>query len=105
MCRLGTKHSFRVGHFVKMIEPKFSGTWFGSRLVTHVGCQHLNLRWGSGPSPSMRYRFMRQRVPGLTTAVLTDSRGIFAAAYQIFAFSSMRAAVFQPDRQSRFWPR
>jgi hypothetical protein len=53
----------------------------------------------------MRYRLARQRVPGFTSFSLTDFKGIWQAAYQIFAWSSMRAVVFQPERQLRFWPR
>ena len=49
----------------------------------------------------MRYRFTRQRVPAFTAASLTAFSGTRAAAYQMCAFSSMRAAVFQPERQSR----
>jgi hypothetical protein len=43
--------------------------------------------------PSMRYRFTRQRVPALAGTLLTDRSGTRAAAYQICASSSMRAAV------------
>src|SRR5947207_15911083 len=44
---------------------------------------------------------MRQRVPTLTGASLTDLSGTRAAAYQTWVFSSMRALVFQPERQQR----
>src|SRR3954467_11139073 len=84
-----------------MSVPKFSGTWLGSRLVTQVGCQHINRRCESGPSPSIRYRFARQRVPAATVFSVTDFNGIRQAAYQTFVFSSIRAVVFHPEVHPR----
>ena len=47
----------------------------------------------------MRYRFARHFVPGFTGELLMALNGMRAAAYQMCAASSMRAAVFHPDRQ------
>src|SRR5437667_1192185 len=65
-------------------------TWAAS-IGSAVWNQDLRLRCGT----------VRQRAPTLTAAALTDVSGTRAAAYQMCAFSSIRAVVFQPERQFR----
>src|SRR5262252_3906225 len=84
-------------YFVKTSVPKCSGTWFGSRLTTHVGCQHMKCRCGSSPSPSMRYKFTRHLEPALIASALTDFSGTRAAAYQMCFPSSIRPSLCQPE--------